>query len=125
MVDEKIAKLVARLHEKTAAGAVGWEKTVDDGVFQAAFPQFAIRIRPAGHDEEGDSLYQLEIYNDDVELVEEVSTMDLQGHVEAPWRRLHEIYVNARRIAMGVSEAIDTLLSELGEEPEADDDIPF
>ena len=56
---DKLHAFVRAIRSRTEEGKVNWEPTVDEGVFQAAFPNYTVRIwtRPTRYpDAEGSSL---------------------------------------------------------------------
>jgi hypothetical protein len=118
----KLEKLIRRLHQRTLKGTIHWEETSKPGKFQMAFPGYTINIFTKPNIENPDAIdYQLQIYNDAGNLVEEVSDIDFDDK-EYGLKLMSEMYETARRIASGTEQAIDTLLLNLGD---ADDDIPF
>ncbi len=118
----KLVKLITRLHKRTMRGAIHWEETSKPGKFQTAFPGYTINIFTKPSKDNPDALdYYLQIYNDSGNLVEEVLDIDFDDK-EIGFNLMREMYETARRIASGTEQAIDTLLSNLGE---SDDDIPF
>ena len=114
MADKKLVSLIKRLKEKTLKGSISWEKTVEEGVFQASFPDYAITI---GSERREDTWnYVFRIYNDKGELVEVIAETDFSSDDFGvrPYDFIDEIYVVARRTAMEVDQAIDSILSALG-----------
>lgn len=113
---DKRLRLVKILHDRTAEGTVEWERTTTDGEFQVAFPTYSIAItsRPDYDADEPD--YGLRIYNKDGDLIEEIWNTDLVVDGEHnPFLLLRSTYKTARRIAMGVEQALDALLWDLGD----------
>lgn len=137
MADNKLVKLIELLAKRSDQGKVRWEKTLDDGVFQAAFSEgFSMRIseRPSAQEPEGSDVV-VTLYNEEGEVIEEFSDLDFRGDQifgKHPYQIMKEIYTTARRTAMGAAKAIDTIIGEL-HEPEDDqpvrapndDDAPF
>jgi len=118
---QKIADLIWKLHEKTSQAKVKWEVTADEGVYQAIFAGYAIRISKKAADIEPDII--LQIYNEEGELIEEVNDREVTQVPELPYNVYNimlNLYETARRIAMGTEQAINKILDILGE-----DDIPF
>ena len=106
---ERIAKLVDRLHEKTEARAIAWEKS-PSGNFQASFPRYTVELSQGR-----DMNVYVTIYNDEGDILERVSDKNLidnQGTLEEGLV-LNALYDIARRIALGSDEAIDNLISAL------------
>jgi hypothetical protein len=125
MASNKNATLLKRILERTREGTIEWEATRLDETFQASFPNYSIRISRTHYEPEypGDESidYKLHIYNKEGKLIEEMYPADIGGDVGNPFRMLEETFRLARRTAFGVEEALDELISALGEgEDEAD-----
>lgn len=115
---DKITLLLKRLHEKTLQGKVPWEQSADEGVFQASFKNYSIRIsrQPSRHGnlDEEDVVFQL--FNEKGELIEEVDDTSFSQPdflPTSPFKFMADLHAMARRSAMGVDEAVDILLGEL------------
>jgi hypothetical protein len=118
----KLEKLITRLHQRTMKGTIHWEETSKPGKFQTAFPGYTINIFTKPNFVSPDTMdYVLQIYNDAGNLVEEVADIDFDDKGFG-FNLMREMYETARRIASGTEQAIDTLLSNLGD---SDGDIPF
>jgi hypothetical protein len=118
---EKLVSMIMKLHERTRDGNVNWEQTVDDGVFQASFPNYSVQAsRRPSRESPRDFDFVLRIFNDHGSLVEEVADTDLGQDLESPYQIMREIYDGARSKAMGLDDAINKIMSELKK-----DDIPF
>jgi hypothetical protein len=109
----KANEIFLRLHEKTKRGEINWEETERETEFQAAFPAYSIRI---GREEDQYALpvYYLKIFNQEGKLIEEVGEKDLSGSWESGQPTMGQLYELARRVAMRVEKALDSILSELG-----------
>ncbi len=115
MTDDRMNELIKRLHEQTISGRVVWEKTADKAIFQASFPTYAIRISSKyGLD---DAIYEVSIYDKDGDVVESVDTDDRWADSnDLPLETRHmvaNLYARARRMALDVDKALDTLLETL------------
>ena len=109
---DRLAKLVERLHEKTARGEIAWERSAD-GRFESSFPGFTIEVYEKGS---GSPMWWgIRIYNEEGEMVDDVDDSDLATHVPGhQWENmLKGIYEMARRKALRIDQAIDALISEL------------
>ena len=120
MADPKLLTLLERLHRRTREGRVDWEETREEGVFQAHFGGLALTISSREDPEWPDSPdYVIRILNDEGRLVEEFTNNDLRPLVKDeevnPYKLLDETFTSARRSAMGVERALNTLLEELGD----------
>jgi len=111
MVNERIVKLIERLHQRTMDGKITWEQTNIEGVFQIAFPEYSLKISKSESSHDYSISIFLQIYNKDGILIEGVHDGQLMPMI--PFSTMEELYYNARRTAMGVDKAIDDILSEL------------
>jgi hypothetical protein len=105
--DEKKLKLLQRLHAKTRAGEIAWERTAHADVFQTAFPNNTVKLSPD---------HVVEIANETGTVIESITDVDLKRVF--PQTKAHqlieELYTMAHRQAEGVDGALDSLLVELG-----------
>jgi len=114
----KMVYLVQKLYRRTDAESVEWEVTEIEGVFQAAFPEYTVRLSMQlldGH-VPGSEDYVISIFNAHGLKVEEVSDVDLAEELADSYEVMKHLYRAARRKAMGVDKALDSILSSLGED---------
>jgi hypothetical protein len=120
MAADKRTTLVNKLHHRTVAGNAGWERTIQDGVYQISFPGYTLRISKvfAGEEYPETPDYVIEIHNMNDVLIDEFSDRDLAPVFEGggAFATMEDIYIRARRIAEGVDKAIDDILSSLDDE---------
>jgi len=110
--------LVQKLYRRTDDGSVEWGETEIEGVFQAAFSEYTVCISmqsPDGH-VPGSEDYVLSILNDRGLKIEEVSDVDLAEDLADSYEVMRHLYRAARRKAMGVDQALDSILSSLGQD---------
>ncbi len=110
--------LVQKLYRRTDDGSVEWEATEIEGVFQAPFPEYTVRLSmqsPDGH-VPGSEDYVLSIFDARGLEIEEVSDVDLAEDLADSYEVMRHLYRAARRKAMGVDQALDSLLSSLGQD---------
>jgi hypothetical protein len=124
MSDIRLYELVKRLKDQTVKGAVSWERTTDDDVFQATFRGYLVRIkiRPAIEPIIEDPAIDvgIEVLNVSRQVIEEFWDTDVQappGAVERPFAIMLQTHRLAKRSALGVDKAIDSLLSQLEDPP--------
>jgi len=127
-MDSKPVRLIQQLLARSNEGKVKWEKTVNSAVYQAAFPHYSVRTFSRFNPEVDENDYFLQIFNEEGELVEEISDGDLHvmlGQTAVPnaFKIMKDLYEVARRTAMGVEAALDTILAEL--EVDQDSETPF
>ena len=126
MADDKLVKLVKGLDKQTAAGKINWESSDRVGVFQVSYPNFSIRI---GIKDRGDAEdVWISIIDNIGDVVESFTDVTLNEMPNA-FGVMSNIYVEARRVAMGVNAALDELLNDIGvaddKEIDWDEDIKF
>ena len=115
--EEKLVTLVRKLHAR--GGSVAWDKTDEEDTFEADFAGFAVQISET---EDGEPIYTLRIFDDAGALLDELTDEDLteilnQTEPTEPavmFALMQDIHRAARRSALGVDKAIDTILSALG-----------
>jgi hypothetical protein len=116
--DEKLLELAERLLKKTQNGSLIWERTAAFNVFQSAFPNSTIKIAEyqSTEPEEGPE-YGLSIYNEHGNQIENTTdhTLSKMSHGRS-FAVFSALYREARRRALGVDEAVDDLLGQLGDE---------
>lgn len=138
----KTAELVDRLYRHTVTGRIAWSETEEEGVFQTAFPTYAVRIshRPSQTDIEGVD-YVISIFESEGRLIEEITDAGVAAEYSEEFSRraygdMQELHETARRQAMGVEAALDAILAELDDHEDRDgsrprrhssgeDDLPF
>lgn len=114
MSENKLVRIMDRLYKRTEKGEVAWEATVEDGEFQAAFADYSVKIVPrfkTRYATEPD--YVLQIFNADGQLLDETSNVDLEEEREEYYEMMKELYSGARRKALRVDTALDSILDEL------------
>ncbi len=126
MADDKLVKLVKGLDKQTAAGKINWESSDRVGVFQVSYPNYSIRI---GIKDRGDAEdVWISIIDNIGDVVESFTDVTLNEMPNA-FGVMSNIYVEARRVAMGVNAALDELLNDIGvaddKEVDWDEDIKF
>ncbi len=117
--EEKILKLVQGLLAKTKSGDVIWERTSSPNVFQAAFPRYTVKISERGDGSEPLLVnYVVSILDESGTVIERASYLDDLAKKFPQMNNsglMKELYSVARRQALGVDSALDTLLSELSQ----------
>jgi hypothetical protein len=122
MNNERQKLLVLGLFNNTMAGKMAWKEAARDNVFQLSFSSYTVQISPSGTNSPG--LYTIEIVSDEGATVDRFSDAELAqmfGSMveEVPnfmtWDGLlRDLYVVARRTALGADKALDSILGELG-----------
>jgi hypothetical protein len=116
MANEKQVQLVQRLIERTMAGAVRWEPTADGEVFQAAFPNYGVRIERL-MDQWRDHVtgYAMFVLNGEGVAVDELRDENFTeiDFGRSPFMALQDLFMGARRTALGADAALDSILNDL------------
>lgn len=120
MAANKIARLVTSLVNRTERGELSWEPTSEDGVFMAAFPDYSLTIDALARDFGNDPIYRISIYNKTGALIDTMSTEDDLG-IPNQYPVLKNLYDTARRTAMGIEQALDSIIDALDDD---DDNRP-
>jgi hypothetical protein len=127
MANEKIRSLVETLARKTEQNKVNWEKTAEQNLFQASFPNYTIHIfsRPSRDEESTDYFFQ--IIDEDGTVIEDVSDAMLkETRLDNITTIMAGMFRTAKRKALGVDKALDAILAALPEdETPPDPDVPF
>lgn len=107
MSSSKYQALITKLLKNTRAKKIDWQPTDSGGVFQASFPGYSVRLDMKRDD------YFLSLYNEWGEFVDSMSDAQLHHDYQGAYDAMKELYELARRDAMGVDEALDTILGQL------------
>jgi hypothetical protein len=113
---DKKELFVTRLLQQTSAGKVKWEPTMEERVFQASFPSYSVKIwTEEAFDIE--TAYVIGIFNDSGTQIERMDNRELKeaGLVHA-WTVMRDLHQLARRQALGVEQALDSLLDSLDDD---------
>ncbi len=101
---DKLIQIAELVYQKTANGEINWEKTPDDNTFQTSFPRYSVLVQDAN-----DTIV-FKICNEEGQVIERLSEGQASN---AGFANLRDLYVTARRTAMGVDEALDEILQTL------------
>ena len=129
----KLHEVVQSLKRRTDEGKLKWEVTLEESVYQTAFPEYIVKIgqRHTAYDSgDNDSFdYYVLILNQDGTLIEDVDDVGLlQAGFEEAYQFLKGLHDGARRSALGVDKALDSLLFVLRtpeEKLQLEDDVSF
>lgn len=113
MSDEKIIEIIKRIYNKTNEGLIEWEPTERSIDYQVSFSNYSIRMSIATRSD-GDYDYIIKIINDYGDIIEEVNDEDIANSLPDSYEIMKSIYELARRKAMGVDNALDSILKDLG-----------
>ncbi len=110
-------ELLARLRDRTEAGSVLWEPTVEESEFRTILPSGMVRIGERDEYEWNDELddhvrrklYQAWLLTPEGWIVQELK----RSYNEADYQLLESLYTMARCQARGSDDLIDRMLQEL------------
>lgn len=118
MLEEKLLDLVVRLHKKTTEKKLDWEESeFGKEVYETTLGAFKVRIKSRwdpDYPEQPDYIVQLVGENEKV--LEEFSNATFRGIEPHPYRLMEETYTVARRRALGVEAALESVLDDLGKD---------
>jgi hypothetical protein len=107
-----MAMLINNLHRLTLQNKLEWRQTERDDVFQVSFPDYAVRLSVRQSRQQSDALeYVVSLVNDVGDMIDQVGDEDFEDR--SNYGVLKEMYEMARRSALGVDQALDSILSQL------------
>jgi hypothetical protein len=116
MATDKQVRLIERLIQKTNAGEVRWEQTGNDDVYQAAFPNYGVRVERVfdkwHNDVEGYTVFVLNSEGTEVDEMSDTTFMEV-NFARSPFLQLQDLFMGARRTALGADQALDEILNDL------------
>lgn len=124
MNTKKSYDLVEKIFEKTISGKLKWEQTLDENVFQVIFPEYAVKISweepncETLTEEQAELLNEihkfpvLKVYNSIGNQIQEIGFYEIYNE-DNIYKKLCEIYEEAKNIAYNVDKSIDELMTEL------------
>lgn len=114
-IEEKLFRLVQRLNAKTLAGGVVWERTSTRNAFQTSFPTFVVRLAETWEEGADAPDYVISIRDESGLTIERATDVELTGAVpdSNAFSVMRDLYNLARRQALNVDSALDSLLTEL------------
>ncbi len=127
MATEKHLRLVDRLVERAASGALDWRESIVPDAYEVHFPNYTIRIwaspsiSPHADPEALD--YWIGIIDNQARMVDQFSDDELhalavvKGMDKPYYQTMRSLHETARRTALGAEKALDAVLEELGEIP--------
>lgn len=108
----EVTDILTKLLERTNQDKVSWQSTVDESTFLAVLGNTSVSI-----DEEygdyGQLQYVFKILNQEGREIERLGSNTLNTSGESSHDELSELYIKARRVALGVDGQLDNLLQEL------------
>lgn len=134
-VSDQLRKLVEGLYRATMSSSIMWVSK-EENIFEAPLGKGYVQVL-SEVDEEGDFYHIARIVNDKKEVVDTIyggtlsggnwTSRPTTGHTDY-WKLLTDLFVAARRSAVGAQEIISSMLDELPSAPTTDhlsDDTPF
>jgi hypothetical protein len=120
MSDNKYWRVVKALIRKTNSGEAKWEPTPVDGVFSISLPDYSIRIWRS-EDDVGSQRVMFSIVDSSGTVIDTFSDGEIRAGVNPTqtietYREVTRLAESARRQAMGIDKALDSLIEELERE---------
>lgn len=107
MAYEKVIQIIKLISEKTYKNEVTWEKGSKSKSYRVTYPNYTIYI------EESNADYIVYIVNNEGIVIEHASDVDLKNEFSDSLGLMRNLYIKARRIALGVDETLDNILKDL------------
>lgn len=126
MTDQKFIELAQIIADRTSLGAMSWEETSSEDMFQATLSKYVIRIKSSPSREVQDDVdYEINILNSDGARIESFTDSELTQILKKSgatsetngYLLMKELFKNAKRSALGVDKALDDILKELKDSP--------
>lgn len=112
MSDQRLLKLVSLLAQRTQANELLWEESEIPNAFSVSFTNGTARVEVRdSRAHRGDQEYVLKVLNSNGDEVERLSDESLD--LDNSYAVMKGIYEGARRKAMGVDVAIDSMIDDL------------
>lgn len=107
----QMADLIARLAERTTEGRIPWKATADESTFAATFGDMSLLISERQMVSHGSTAYKLSVLDEKGYEIE--SALYIPG-IEGQNSQLEEIYLSAKRQALGIEERLQDLMTRIG-----------
>jgi hypothetical protein len=101
---DKLIQIAELVYDQTLRGELKWEKTPDFSTFQTSFPSYSILIQDSR-----DTIV-FKICNEEAQVIEQLSEAQASN---SGFSNMRDLYLAARRAAMGVDQALDEILKNL------------
>ena len=109
----EISDILTKLLERTNQDRISWQTTADEKTFLAVLGSSSVSI-DEDYSRSGGRVYVLKVLNQEGREIERISSkIPLAEDVNTSNRELSELYIKARRVALGVDSQLDSLLQEL------------
>lgn len=118
MSDPRFARVVVGLVRETEAGRIKWLPTAEEDIYQASFPKYSVQLSIQGNPTNGGITDDVvvSVRNNEGAVLDRFADTDVPRELLAdPYRTMYDLYVRARRQALGADKAIDDLLQILEE----------
>lgn len=114
---DKRLTLLKLLHERTLQGKLAWKPTPIAREYTVEFSAYVVGIVQELN-EDADNDYVMCIVDAENNMIDEIYDEDLEEDDDViPFILMQETFREARRIALGLEAALDSLIAELGEDP--------
>src|SRR5712691_66169 len=112
MSDDRLIKMIHLLKQRTDDRKISWEETINENIYQSAFPKYTIQIGYYPNDSFSKNIdYFIRILDEDNKVIEDAKDDDLKDELENSFEIMGTLYRSVRRQAMGVDKALDSILS--------------
>ena len=126
MSSAKHKTLIDLLISKTAKGEISWRQTIDEDSYKVDFARHSLKLTYIDTSERGDAECIVTLINEQGQEADSFTDSDLDDHSKPNpsekyywFRKMKELFLSARRSALGSDKVLDEIMNELG------DDIPF
>lgn len=114
MNSEKAAILVNTLLRRTEEHKINWTSTSSERAFEASFSNRTLRVNERWDPDDSTHYYFLELVNEQGEVVDTIWPYEIRRTLREAKEAIASIYSLARDQALGIDDAADELLEEMG-----------
>jgi hypothetical protein len=108
---EKYWALIEKLARLTGEGKADWKITTDSRAFLLSFANFSVQVGVSEYFDRGPD-YELCIFNANGDMIERIADHQFEEGGRA-FNELKALHDAARRQALGVENALDSILTEI------------
>lgn len=109
MSSSQYTLIIEKLIKRTRENAVAWTETGNPNEFAAAFAEFSLAMRYISESARRDTIL-FSIRSQQAKIIDQFS---VGADLGATWDEVVELYFAARRRALSIDDAINTIINEL------------
>lgn len=121
MISEKFVRIILRLIASTKSGKLKWSESPVSGRYDVAFANYTLSISSEAGRIRGNTDIVIRIHGPEGDILDQITDEEFSSNEfyfgdKTPFAALNDLYHDARRNAVGIDQALDSILDELPEE---------